>query len=116
MRFLMLVSFLAAAMCSSEPTMNQVSAEVVGETLVIENGTDENVYFFAVGATIAPLILWAPSIGEENKVANDGARSVSLQDIMLDENEAEILFYWWNAIDANGELTNGNIQTMRVKI
>lgn len=116
MRFLLLVGFLAAATCTSEPRVDEVKAEVVGETLVIENGTDEDIYFFAVGATIAPLILWAPLVEEENKVAKESSRSVAFQDISMDDNESEILLYWWNAIDANGELTNGNIQTMRVKI
>lgn len=116
MRYLLIFFLVSLFACSTDPTRDEVSVQSSGETLVIENDTDEDVYFFAVGATIAPLILWAPSIEESNRVAKDGSRSVSFQNIMLDENETEILFYWWNAIEVNGEQTNGNIQTMRVKI
>ena len=67
--FIILVFLLLMTSCSIDPTRDEVTLRISGETLVIKNGTDEDIYFHAAGASILVVFQLLPKVDEENKVA-----------------------------------------------
>ena len=61
----------------------------------------------------AALILWAPSVSEDSPfIAPNGTVTITYSDIYGYDFEAEeAIYYWWNAIDNEGVLEAGEINS-----
>ncbi|TRX54369.1 hypothetical protein FNH22_19855 [Fulvivirga sp. M361] len=115
--FPFLFSFLVFFGCNDNDT-SPLSLEVstADQVLRIHNGLESKVYYFIVERADAELINWAPSV-DGNAPCIEPKKSVEIQfeDIQGYDNDAEeVIVYYWMAMDENGSLVPGEIQSLVV--
>lgn len=116
MRYALIIGLFALIACSIDPTRDEVSAFMSGRTLIIDNNFDEPVYFFIIGNLALAYTNWAPILSENNSVRAERSRSVSIDDIFMDEADVEIAVIWWRAVEKDGEMGAGVLQGITVPI
>ena len=93
-----------------------VTVAADGRALTVRNGTEAPIYTFEVGATIAPLILWAPTVNAEDAIAPGAERVMPYDNLLIDDAEVEVLVYWWHATTRDGERVPDEIQVLTVSL
>ena len=105
---LLTVIFLAGcALFESES--NTVTARSNGLRVTIKNETGDRIYYFLVGSKLATLIDWIPHLDDSQSVAAGRSRTIDHDDIMMEENETQAVFWWWKAEIRDGERVPGAI-------
>ncbi|GAB5520988.1 MAG: hypothetical protein RhofKO_32390 [Rhodothermales bacterium] len=79
----------------------EVRVQVATDALVVTNRSGDDLYYFVMGETVAPLILWAPIPTDENRIQQRRTQRIAFDDISMDQDrETKLLFHWWHADEA----------------
>nr|HQU73790.1 hypothetical protein [Calditrichia bacterium] len=95
---------------------DDVSAKITASEIIVSNDSDEPVYVFAVGKTIQPLILWAPSLQDEQRVGAHQKRTFARDASVIADKESRATVYWWVSVVKNGVAEPGPIQSFDVSV
>ncbi len=112
--FIAIISFR----CSDDNSIT--SAEVAIEKalmgLEVKNRIASPLYYFVVDKNASFLIDWIPTVGEDTPSISPYARkNIPFEDIIGFENDSEtVIFYYWKAVEVNGELTPGPVSFLEV--
>ncbi len=95
-----------------------VRVRATGVDIVIHNGLDERVYYFAVGRQLSFLIDWIPHLEDARSVAPGRTKSVSYDDILMSQEPAEtqVVVYWWESKEKDGKRVPGSIEMVVVDL
>lgn len=97
---LLLLAPLACSDVTAVAESEDVRVERDGAALLVTNGRDQPIHYFAVGERTAPLVDWIACVG------GDPCPSVPAQSIrritgFIGADEDAVLFYWWQAQGAS---------------
>lgn len=76
---------------------NTLSASISGNELVVKNGLDYDIYFFACNQNTLAVISWVPQVTDENKVKSGEAKSFNLDVVLGYQPEETVIFHYWDA-------------------
>lgn len=85
---------------------------ITDNTVVLSNGGEVDLYYFLVERGTAATIFWVPTVSEDGAVLKSGA-SVNIPFTNITGYKAgdkEVILYYWEAINANGEKIAGEVQ------
>jgi hypothetical protein len=107
---LLLLTAISLAGCALfDSDSNAVTARSDGLRVTIKNETGDRIYYFLVGSELATLIDWIPHLDDSQSVAAGRSRPIDHDDIMMEEDETQAIFYWWKAAIRDGERVPGAI-------
>jgi hypothetical protein len=94
--------FISLALGCSDFFANENKTPVVaaffeGDELIIRNGLDEPIYYFAVNQNSLALILWAPFVGPDTEVKAGKAKSIPVTNIDGYEDDEPVVVHYWDA-------------------
>lgn len=104
--FLLLIIFCIS--CSDFENENiAVNARFENNTLLIENGSNETIYYTVFNEAILPFIDWIPYSSEQNRILPNQLASIAENDIYgFEEGATFIIFYWENVESPYDNLQN----------
>ena len=82
--------------CSSfENENNRIAYRWESNSLIVENGDDENIYYAVFEQELLAVIDWAPFSSEENRILGKNFVRITKKDIIgYDDGDTVVLFYW----------------------
>lgn len=98
---------------SSSP--EPVRAEQMGERIAIQNRGRDTVWTFVAGRRILARLFWRPSLKQEG-LAPGSTRTVALEAIPMDEEEEQLVVFWWHARTEGGQREPGDISSLDVML
>lgn len=114
----LLVLFVPA--CSAEELAvseaNGVRVEVTSEELIVTNGRDRDIFYFAVDERTATVIEWAPCVQVPTcpSVRAQSIERVPFAATATSNSTEPILFYWWHAITRDGVESWDSVRMIRI--
>ena len=96
---ILLLAFLLTSCDVFESDSGQLDGTIESNTLVLNNSKNETVYYFAVGRAKVASILWHPGFDGTNDIKAVSSKSIPLDQIDQEENEDELIVYWWTYRD-----------------
>jgi uncharacterized pyridoxamine 5'-phosphate oxidase family protein len=94
--FIFMFTLSSCSVFDDEQSDDPVEAVVYDEQLVIRNNLPYDVYYFAVNKNSLALILWAPTVSEENRIEKNASISISLKEVYNDSPGAPIAVFYWD--------------------
>ncbi len=80
---------------TNENDIHPVEATFLENELLIRNGLNHDIYYFAVDEDIAAQILWVPFVTEQNRIIKNQAKKINLEDnTFLTKENPTIVYYW----------------------
>ncbi len=103
---------------TEEGISDDVTIRSSGTHLVVHNGTEARVYYFAVGRQLSALIDWIPHLDEALSIAPGTSATIPYDDIMMDSEagETQVIVYWWKATIRDGKRVPGGITSAIVDL
>ncbi|MEM1094248.1 MAG: hypothetical protein AAGJ10_06555 [Bacteroidota bacterium] len=81
---------------------SEVRVQVESDALVVTNRSGEDLYYFVMGQSVAPVIQWAPIVTEDNRIGHRRTQRIPFEASNMDlDRERVLIFNWWHA-DAQG--------------
>lgn len=104
--------------CSDNSIEGTLSAQIQGDQLVLNNSSDDDIFYFAVDERTLAVIDWAPTVSEDSpKVESGQTIQISLTDITGYATETEVIVIsYWNAIEINEKLEAGPVNTLTLRL
>lgn len=103
--------FLTLFSCDNvDLSAGDLEISVTDNSLILENNSNESLYYFAVDRNALALISWAPMIDEEFEIKSGDSVELLFDDITgSSDDTAEIVVHYWGAVKENGEKVAGEI-------
>ena len=105
--------------CNSDDTsVGDISVIAINSGIEIRNRSSTTLYYFIVDQDALAAILWAPSVTDETPSVNPfSSKSIPFSEVLGYENETTtIIFYYWDAIDLNGQLQPGEVRLIEIDL
>lgn len=92
-----LLLFISSCTSIFENEQGSISASLSDGELIVNNGLDHDIYFFAADQNLLAVINWAPIVTEDNKVGSKQSKTFS-QDLVGDYHPGDtVIFHYWDA-------------------
>lgn len=104
--------------CSDNSVEGTLSAQIQGDQLLLSNSSDDDIFYFAIDERTLAVIDWAPIVSEDSpKVESGQTLRISLTEITGYSPETEVIVVsYWNAIEVNGQLEAGPVNTLTLRL
>ncbi|MEM6645388.1 MAG: hypothetical protein AAF730_03970 [Bacteroidota bacterium] len=81
---------------------SEVRVQAESDALVVTNRSGEDLYYFVMGQSIAPVIQWAPIVTDDNRIGRRRTQRIPFEESNMNlDTERVLIFNWWHA-DAQG--------------
>ena len=89
------------------------TAELAGDAVTLRNGTDERVWYAAIGHE--SLVLFAPCVRPDCPSLESGAEvAIPMGEIPAGATSDTIAVHWWTARGSGGDRAPGPVRTIRL--
>lgn len=97
--------------------LNESRSSRCGELSVLQNDTNDRIYFFLLGRRAAALTDWVPTLDSSESLGKGETRLFPYEEIDLHrDGEEVVLVFWWTAVEDHGERRPGKVQEIVVAL